>query len=132
MKRVLYPSVASLFLFAAMMTIAASAWAQQRAHLELQDVKQSASQTEITLTGQVKNISTSEVRGVTVNCDFQGAGGAVIRTEETHLNKDPLKVNETSGFSCSTKASADIRGYKLRFVRLFGGPLVVKPAAPKK
>jgi hypothetical protein len=131
-KRSFYPSLAPVFVFIVAISVAASSGLAQRPALELQDVKQSASQTAVTLAGQVKNISSSDISGVTVYCDFQGAGGKVMRTEETRLDKDPLKPNVAASFSCSTKSSPDIRGYGLRFIRLFGGPLAVKSAAPKK
>lgn len=104
--------------------------AAQRPSLEL-EVKQSATQTSISLAGEVKNISASDVSGVTVYCDFLGGNGKVVRTEETNLETDPLPPNKVSSFKCSTKSSPEIKGYNLRFNRMFGGPLVVKPSAKK-
>jgi hypothetical protein len=106
--------------------------AQARPSLELLDVKPAATQTAITLEGQVKNISSSDIHGVTVYCDFNGASGKPVRTEPTTLDPDPLSPNKVAQFKCSTKSSQEIKGYNVRFERLFGGPLIVKPGPNKK
>jgi hypothetical protein len=103
----------------------------QKPLLELLDAKATASATAINIVGQVKNISSSDIRGVTVYCDFQGAGGKVMRTEETKLDIDPLAPDKTTEFKCSTKAGADIKGYSFRFDRLFGGPILPKDSRKK-
>ena len=106
--------------------------AAQKPALELLDAKASATSSSITLAGQVKNISSSDITGVTVYCDFQNGSGKVVRTEATTLEPDPLKPNGTAEFKCSTKASADIKGFNIpRFERLFGGPLGVKDSRKK-
>lgn len=106
--------------------------AAQKPALELLDAKASATASSITLSGQVKNISASNITGVTVYCDFQNGSGKVVRTEPTTLETDPLKPNGTADFKCSTKASPEIKGYNMpRFERLFGGPLVVKDSRKK-
>jgi hypothetical protein len=123
--------IPAIVLMAVISIAAKDGAAQQRPALELLDAKGAATTTTITLTGQVKNISPSDISSVTVYCDFQGAGGTVVRTEESKLETDPLKPNSTSEFKCSTKAGPDIKGYNFRFARLFGGPLAVKDSRKK-
>lgn len=106
--------------------------AAQKPALELLDAKAAATSSSITLSGQVKNISASDITGVTVYCDFQNGSGRIVRTEQTTLETDPLKPNGTADFKCSTKAGPEIRGFNIpRFERLFGGPLVVKDSRKK-
>ena len=126
MRQFFYPNLIPLLVLIALVSFTAAESAAQKPSLEL-EVKQSATQTSISLAGEVKNISTSDVSGVTVYCDFLNAGGKVVRTEQTNLETDPLSPNKVSEFKCSTKSSPEIKGYNLRFNRMFGGPLVVKP-----
>jgi hypothetical protein len=120
-----------VFVLVCMVSMAGVKAFAQRPSLELLDAKAAATQTTINIVGQVKNVSASDIRGVTVYCDFQGAGGKVVRSEETKLDTDPLAPEKTSEFKCSTKAGADIRGYGFRFDRLFGGPILVKDSRKK-
>ena len=117
--------VFSLFAFASIDGFA------QRASIELIDAKATATQTAINIVGQVKNISSSDISGVTVYCDFQNGSGKVIRSEQAALDTDPLGPNKTSEFKCSTKPNPEIKGYGFRFDRMFGGPLVVKDSRKK-
>jgi hypothetical protein len=131
-RQFFYPNLMPLLVALALISFsAAESAAQRQASLELLDVKQSATQSSISLAGQVKNISSSEISGVTVYCDFLNASGKVARTEQSTLETDPLAPNKLSDFKCSTKSGPEIKGYNLRFDRLFGGPLAVK-ASPKK
>ncbi len=131
MRRVYYPGMIPVFALIAMISFAATNSAAQKPSLALLEAKGSATQTSINITGQVKNLATKDLSGVTVYCDFQSAGGKVIRTEEGSLETDPLPPNKVSEFKCSTKASPDLRGYNFRFVSLFGGPLAVKDSRKK-
>ena len=127
-NRIFMPMAGLIFL----LSLGAKDSAAQKPALELLDAKAAATSGAITLSGQVKNISTSDITGVTVYCDFQNGSGRVVRTEQTTLETDPLKPNGTADFKCSTKAGADIKGYNMpRFERLFGGPLVVKDGRKK-
>ena len=132
MRRIFCPNWVRLVVFISLISVAATESMAQRPSIELLDVKASATQSAISLAGQVKNISPSDVRGVTVYCDFQNAAGKVVRTEQTNLKTDPLAPNKLSDFECSTKSSQDIKGYNFRFDRLFGGPLAIKDSRPKK
>jgi hypothetical protein len=120
-----------LVVFISMLSFGAARGAAQREQLELLDAKSSATQSAISIVGQVKNISSSDISGVTVYCDFQNASGRVVRSEPTNLETDPLKPNSSSEFKCSTKASPDIRGYSFRFDRMFGGALKAKDSRKK-
>ena len=132
MRRVFYSSLIPVMSLIALISVAASDGAAQRPSLELVDVKQSATVTTISLVGEVKNVSTSDVSGVTVYWDFLNGAGKVVRTEQTNLDTDPLKPNATSEFKVSTKASPEIKGYGIpRFERIFGGPLAVRDARKK-
>ncbi len=131
MKQVFYHNWVPLVALIALTSFSAAEGAAQKPSLELSDVKQSATASSISLAGEVKNVSSGDVSGVTVYCDFLGAGGKIVRTEQTTLEPDPLSPNKVATFKCSTKASPEIKGYNFRFDRMFGGPLVVKPA-PKK
>ena len=126
--RVLVPMAVMIFA----LSIGARESAAQKPALELLDAKAAATTSSITLSGQVKNISSSDITGVTVYCDFQNGSGKVVRTEPTTLETDPLKPNGTADFKCSTKAGPEVKGYNMpRFERLFGGPLVVKDGRKK-
>ena len=132
MRRVFYSSLIPVVSLMALITVGARDGAAQRPALDLIDVKQSATATTISLVGEVKNVSNSEVSGVTVYWDFLNGAGKVVRTEQTSLDTDPLKPNSVSEFKVSTKASPEIKGYGIpRFERLFGGPLVVRDARKK-
>jgi hypothetical protein len=103
------------------------AYAQSaRPSMELLETKTSQTQTSIDVVGQVKNISTRPVEGVAVNCDFQDAGGRTVKTAQGSLTTDPLAPQKTSEFKCSTPSNAAIKGFKVRFAQLFGGPLAMK------
>ena len=131
MRRVFNPGLIPLVALISMISFAARESAAQRPGLEMMDVKQSATQTAISLTGQVKNISPSNISGVTVYCDFLNGAGKVARTEQSTLEPDPLLPNKVAEFKCSTKSGSEIKGYNFRFDRLFGGPIVVKPMQKK-
>ena len=115
MRRVLNPGVVPVIVFMAVFSFAARNGMAQREQLELLDAKGAATQTAINIVGQVKNISTSDISGVTVYCDFTGAGGKVVNTEQTNFDKDPLKPNAQAEFKCSTKASPEIKSFGFRF-----------------
>jgi len=104
----------------------ASARAQARASMELLETKTSQTQASIDIAGQVKNISPREVNGVTVYCDFQDASGKTVKREQGHLDTDPLAPNKISQFKISTASNAAIKGFKVTFGQMFGGPLVTK------
>ena len=129
--RVLVPGWIPVFAIITVFSFAAANGFAQRPSLELLDAKGSATQTSINIVGQVKNVATKDLSGITVYCDFQSASGKTIRTEEGRLDVDPLKPNSNSEFKCSTKASPDVRGFGFRFVSLFGGPLTVKDVRKK-
>ena len=132
MRRAFYRFIAPMAVMIFALSVGARESAAQKPSLELLDAKAAASGANITLSGQVKNVSSSDITGVTVYCDFQNGTGKVVRTEATTLETDPLKPNGTAEFKCSTKASADIKGYNIpRFERLFGGALVVKDSRKK-
>ncbi|MBI3933842.1 MAG: hypothetical protein HY316_04065 [Acidobacteria bacterium] len=105
---------------------AVSAAAQARPSMELLETKTSQTQSAIEVVGQVKNISTRPVEGVTVFCDFQDASGKTVKREQGSLDTDPLAPNKISTFKISTASSAAIRGFKITFGQMFGGPLVTK------
>jgi hypothetical protein len=105
---------------------AARGQAQARPSMELLETKQSATQSTLEITGQVKNISPSPVSGVTVICDFLDASGKSIKREQGSLDTDPLASNKVSTFKITTAYSAGIKGFKVNFGRMFGGPLVLK------
>jgi hypothetical protein len=94
--------------------------------MELLETRQSATQTTITITGRVKNISPREVMGVAVSTDFQDATGRSIRVEQGSLARDPLPPNEISEFRITTPYSENIKRFNVNFAELFGGPLVMK------
>ena len=108
--------------------------AQARPSMELLETKQSATQSSLEIVGQVKNISPRPVNGVTVTCDFLDASGKSIKRETGSLDTDPLAPNKISTFKISTAYSAAIKGFKVNFGQMFGGPLALKdsrkPAAP--
>ena len=104
---------------------AGSGWAQRQS-MELLETKISATQTTIDIVGQVKNVSTREVSGVTVYCDFQDASGKSVRVVQGHLEIDPLPPNKVSQFKVSTPASAAIKRFNVTFAEMFGGKLVTK------
>ena len=97
-----------------------------RASMELLETKQTATQSSLEITGQVKNISKSEVNGVTVFCDFMDASGKSIKREQTTLDTDPLAPNKISTFKVSTPYNAAIKRFNVTFSQMFGGPLVTK------
>src|SRR5581483_12129257 len=113
------PVVAAMFLAAAL------AVAQAKPAMELLETKQSATQSTLTIVGQVKNISTREVSGVTVFCDLADASGKKIKTAQGHLEVDPLPPNKVSGFTITTPYDAQIKRYNVRFTQMFGGPLLM-------
>ena len=150
MKRVLFPSLTSL-LFTVVLIVqggcsggnqeavspaarksepprppAAETAQTDRSQMELLETKQSATQSTIDIVGQVKNISTREVSGVTVYCDFQDASGKSVRVVQGHLEIDPLAPSKVSEFKVSAPASAAIRRFNVTFAEMFGGKLVTK------
>ena len=125
MKRLFPCNLMPLFITLALLSVAATKSQAQRPSLELGEVKATATPTTISLVGEVTNISPSSLSGVSVFCDFHNGAGKVLQTSQGHLETDPLPKGKTSEFKISGKSSPDIKGYNLRFVRLFGGPLVV-------
>jgi hypothetical protein len=114
---------------AALMIAAASSSQAQtgaRPSMELLETKTSQTQSSIDVVGQVKNISTRPVEGVSVNCDFQDANGRTVKTEQGSLATDPLAPSKTSQFKCSTASNTAVKGFRVRFAQMFGGPLVTK------
>jgi len=103
-----------------------SAQTGARASMELLETKTSQTQSSIDIVGQVKNISPRPVEGVSVYCDFQDAGGRTVKTEQGTLATDPLAPSKISQFKCSTASSSAVKGFKVRFAQMFGGPLVTK------
>ena len=97
-----------------------------RASMELLETRQTATQSSLEISGQVKNISRSPVSGVTVYCDFMDAGGKSIKIEQTHLDTDPLGPNKISTFKVSTPYNAAIKRFNVTFSQMFGGPLATK------
>ena len=97
-----------------------------RSQMELLEASQSATQTTITLVGQVKNITTREVSGVTVSVNFQDADGDSVRVEQGNLDTDPLPPDATSEFRITTPYSEGIRRFSVSFAEIFGGPLVMR------
>jgi len=126
-RRLFYPGVTPVFILITLFSFAAAEGLAQKYSLELVEAKGSATQTSIIVEGQVKNITTKDLSGITVYCNFRGAGGKIVRTEESTLETDPLPPNKESEFKCSTKASPEIKDYAFRFVSLFGGELTVAP-----
>ena len=94
--------------------------------MELLQANQSATQTTITIVGQVKNISPREVMGVAVSVNFQDADGNSVRVEQGNLVTDPLPSGMTSEFRITTPYRENIRRFSVSFAELFGGPLVMK------
>ena len=94
--------------------------------MELLEANQSATQTTITLVGQVKNVTTREVSGVTVSVNFQDADGNSVRVEQGMLATDPLLPDATSEFQITTPYSEGIRRFSVSFAEIFGGPLIMK------
>ncbi len=94
--------------------------------MELLEASQSATQTTITLVGQVKNVTTREVSGVTVSVNFQDADGNSVRVEQGNLATDPLPPDATSEFRITTPYSEGIRRFSVSFAEIFGGPLVMR------
>ena len=99
---------------------------QGRPSMELLETKPARTQTSLEIVGQVKNISSREVAGVTVICDFQDANGKSIKREQGHLETDPLGPNKISQFKISTPDNAAIQRFNVTFAEMFGGPLVTK------
>jgi hypothetical protein len=97
-----------------------------RSQMELLETRQSATQTTITLTGRVKNVSPREVMGVQVSANFQDANGGSVRVEQGSLARDPLPPNEISEFRITTPYSETIKRFNVSFAELFGGPLTMK------
>ena len=97
----------------------------------MRDTKISATQSTIDISGQVKNISTREVSGVAVHCDFQDASGKSVRVVQGQLETDPLPPNKISSFKVSTSYSASIKRFNVTFSQMFGGPLVTKDSRKK-
>ena len=104
---------------------AASGWAQRQS-IELLETKISATQSTIELVGQVKNIATRPVEGVTVHCDFQDASGKSVRVAQGRLDTDPLVPAKVSQFKCSTPYNAAVKRFNVTFSQVFGGPLLTK------
>ena len=150
MKRVLFPSLTSLLVAVVLIVQGGCSGGNQeavppaaresepprppatapaqtdRSQMELLETKQSATQTTIDIVGQVKNISTREVSGVTVYCDFQDAAGKSVRVVEGQLDTDPLAPNKISTFKISTRSSPEIKRFNVTFAQIFGGRLVTK------
>ena len=126
MKRFLYASWTPAVVLAAIIFLAAGESKAQRQSMELLETKQSATQTTIEIVGQVKNIATRQVSGVTVYCDFQDASGKSVRVVQGHLEIDPLPQNKVSEFKVSTPASSEIKRFNVTFAEMFGGKLVTK------
>ena len=97
-----------------------------RSQMELLEANQSATQTTITIVGQVKNVASREVTGVAVSVNFQDADGNSVLVEQGNLETDPLPPDETSEFRITTPYSANIRRFSVSFAELFGGPLIMK------
>lgn len=106
---------------------AVSARAQARASMELLETKATATaQNTLEIVGQVKNISTRPVSGVTVYCDLQDANGKSLRVVQGHLETDPLPADKISQFKLSAPYSAEIKRFNVTFGQMFGGALVTK------
>ena len=121
MKRALFSNWIAAVLPVALVCLAAAESRAQRPSMELLETKQSATQTTIDIVGQVKNISTREVSGVTVYCDFQDAAGKSVRVVEGHLDTYPLAPNKISTFKISTRSSPEIKRFNVTFAQLWGG-----------
>ena len=126
MKRALFSNWIAAVLPVALVCLAAGESRAQRPSMELLETKQSATQTTIDIVGQVKNIGTREVMGVTVYCDFQDAAGKSVRVVEGHLDTDPLAPNKISTFKISTRSSPEIKRFNLTFPQIFSSKLVTK------
>ncbi|HEY7679482.1 MAG TPA: FxLYD domain-containing protein [Terriglobia bacterium] len=124
-KRVFSSSGIALLFALAWLVSAADGWSQRQS-MELLETKISATQTTIDIVGQVKNIATRPVEGVTVHCDFQDASGKSIRVEQGRLDTDPLAPSKISQFKISTPYNAAIKRYNVTFSQVFGGPLLTK------
>ena len=109
-----------------MLLTSVSGSAQSRASMELLETKTSQTQSSIEIVGQVKNISPRPVEGVMVYCDFQDASGKTLKREQGTLATDPLPPSKISQFKCSTASNSAIKGFKVTFGQMFGGPLVTK------
>lgn len=131
MQRVILPGLKLLLVSIALLWLATAPSAAQRPSIELLETKISATQATIDIVGQVKNISTREVSGVTVHCDFQNAGGKSVRMVEGQLATDPLAPNKVSGFKVSTNYSSEIKRFNVTFSQMFGGPLATKDSRKK-
>lgn len=125
-RRVFFPNLSPLVVLMALIPFAAKDGVAQRVSMELLDTKISATQETIDIVGQVKNISTREVNGVTVFCDFQDVNGKSIRVEEGSLATDPLAPSKISQFKISTRYNPQIKRFNVTFSEMFGGPLVTK------
>lgn len=148
MKRVFFPSLTSLLVAAVLIVQGGCGGGEQapsagsesapppgpaaertpvdRSQMELLETRQSATQTTVTIVGQVKNISPREVSGVNVSADFQDANGRSLRVEQGHLEKDPLPPNQVSEFRITTPYSPDIKRFNVTFAEIFGGRLLTK------
>jgi hypothetical protein len=100
--------------------------AQTRPSVELLETKPSRTQTSLEIVGRVKNITSRELSGVTVYCDFQDASGKSIKREQGRLETDPLGANQISEFKISTPDNAAIQRFNVTFAEIFGGPLATK------
>ncbi len=120
-------TVTVLVVVTSMGIAAVNARAQARASMELLETKANATaQNTLEIVGQVKNISTRPVSGVTVYCDLQDASGKSLRVVQGHLGTDPLAANKISEFRLSAPYSAEIKRFNVTFGQMFGGPLTTK------
>ena len=122
MKKVIMTRL-SLVAILGCLTFAVQNGMAQKPQMELLDLKPTTGASSVSFVGQVKNISALSVRGITAYIDLMGAGGKVIRTGEGHLKTDPLPAGATTEFKVEVASSSDVKGFNVRFGRMFGGPL---------
>lgn len=127
MRRVFSRSLLALAPAVLLLTLAAArGQSQARPAMELLETKPSRTQTTLEIVGKVKNISSREVSGVNVICDFQDANGKSIKRAQGRLETDPLAPNQISEFKISTADNPAIQRFNVTFAELFGGPLPTK------
>ncbi len=89
--------------------------------LELQSWRCDKEHGYVFVRGEVKNVSTQQLKNVVAVGEFRTKGGELVKSENALLDYNPIMPGQTSPFSAGGTDNPQIQGCQIGFKYLMGG-----------
>ena len=77
----------------------------------------------ITMSGEVKNISSKNLENVMVVVNYYTDDGTFVKSDDALIDYNPILPGQTSPFECITTDNPAIKRFKITFKFMFGGTI---------